>query len=63
MRYSHNQEGEGALDTIISLLVIVVGLYLAVFVLSLVLRIIVLVAVAAAVIYLISKLFKGIGDP
>ena len=62
-RVVHNQAGEGVLDTIISLLVIVVGLYLAVFVLSLVLRIIVLVAVAAAVIYLLSKLFKGVGDP
>ena len=53
------ESGKGLLDAIIGLIVIVVGIWLAFFVLGLVLRIVVLVIVAAVVVYLFSKLVSG----
>ncbi len=54
-----DESGKGLLDAIIGLVVIVVGVWLAFFVLGLVLRIIVLVIVAAVVVFLFSKLVSG----
>ena len=51
--------GKGALDAIIGIVVIVVGIYLAFWVLGLVLRIVVLVVVIAVAIFLFTRLVQG----
>lgn len=53
------KSGKGFIDAIIGLVVIIAGIWLAFFLISLVLRIIVLVIVAAVAIWVLTRLIAG----